>query len=92
MSENKELVCHSVSTPLFLSTSWLYKTNNYPDRSEYTYSRNEGPNFAQLENAISTLYDSKYTVLFPSGLSAISCVFNSFYDKNKKILITSDKM
>jgi cystathionine beta-lyase/cystathionine gamma-synthase len=88
MSDNN-LIYHSVTTPLFLSTSWLYKTNNYPNRSEYSYSRNEGPNFAQLENAISNLYNSKYTVLFPSGLSAISSVLNSFYNKDKKILIIS---
>lgn len=79
METHAEFLSHSVSPPIFLSSTWQKRTGQHANRTQYSYSRNRNPNFSMLETAINKIYGSTETVLACSGMAAISMILNTVY-------------
>lgn len=73
-----------VTSGLFLTTSWVYGTG------DYSYSRNQGPNFTDLRHQIQELYASESTILCCSGMAAISCVLHGLLEGRQEPILLID--
>lgn len=69
------------STPIFLTTAFtmgnLEDVQNTYDKKGYTYIRTRNPNRKSLADAISYLEKGKYTLIFSSGMGAITTTYFS---------------
>lgn len=69
------------STPIFLTTAFtmgdLEDVQNTYDKKGYTYVRTRNPNRKSLADAISYLEKGKYTLIFSSGMGAITTTYFS---------------
>jgi cystathionine gamma-synthase len=66
----------AVVPPLYLSTTYA-RDENYQPLLKENYVRNGSPNLWQAEDIIAELEHGKAAVLFPSGMAAISTVFET---------------
>ena len=85
---------YSISPALFLTTSfekrWI-KGDPILERTKYSYSRTQNPNFTTLENIIKKFYNTNSCYLYPSGMSAISTLFD-LYSGDDVVFIVGDEM
>lgn len=69
------------STPIFLTTAFtmgdLQDVQDTYDKKGYTYVRTRNPNRKSLADAISYLEKGKYTLIFSSGMGAITTTYFS---------------
>ena len=66
----------AVVPPLYLSTTYA-RDENYQPLLKENYVRNGSPNLWQAEDIIAELEQGKAALLFPSGMAAISTVFET---------------
>jgi cystathionine gamma-synthase len=66
----------AVVPPLYLSTTYA-RDENYQPLLKENYVRNGSPNLWQAEETIAELENGKAALLFPSGMAAISTLFET---------------
>jgi len=82
---------HAAVVPIYTSSTYLRQSPHHPDRSLLVYGRMTGPNFTEAEKLISEVYQSKSTILTPSGLNALTCTLEGLCDLfPEKITIIAD--
>jgi len=77
---------HKASTVLFPNVHAL-RTQEWKDKSGYTYGLHGTPTTFTLEERIATLEGGRYCVLAPSGLSAIALVDMAFLRQGDELLM-----
>lgn len=79
-----------VNTPVYRGSTVLFPTvDSLEERDQpYVYGRRGTPTIRALETAISELEGGEHTVLTPSGLNAISCVYLTFLKAGDHLLLT----
>ena len=77
---------YKASTVYFPSVAAM-RSREWKDKSAYTYGLHGTPTSYRLEERIATLEGGRYTVLVPSGLSAISTVGLALLQSGDEILI-----
>jgi cysteine-S-conjugate beta-lyase len=77
---------HKASTVLFPNVKAL-RTQDWKDKSGYTYGLHGTPTTFILEERIATIEGGRYCVLAPSGLSAVSLVDMAFLRHGDELLI-----
>lgn len=77
---------HKASTVIFPSVHAL-RTQEWKDKSGYTYGLHGTPTTFTLEERIAALEGGRYCVLAPSGLSAVSLVDMAFLQQGDELLI-----
>lgn len=77
---------HKASTVLFKDVHAL-RTQEWADKSGYTYGLHGTPTTFTLEERIATLEGGRYCVLAPSGLSALTLVDMSFLRHGDEVLL-----
>ena len=77
---------HKASTVLFPSVHAL-RTQEWKDKSGYTYGLHGTPTTFTLEERIATLEGGRFCVLAPSGLSAVTLVDMAFLRQGDELLI-----
>ena len=75
-TENTFSNSEPVSTPIYLSSTFKRKDDGTYS-NDFVYSRNNNPNRAIVEKSIAQLENGKYAFAFPSGMAAISTIFQS---------------
>ena len=86
----------SINIPVYKNSTLIFKNyNNFLDAKKNRfdspyYGRINTNTTKDLAKIISTLYESKFTVLTSSGLSAITLTLKTFLKKNDEILITEN--
>ncbi|MEL6717439.1 MAG: aminotransferase class I/II-fold pyridoxal phosphate-dependent enzyme, partial [Bacteroidota bacterium] len=75
-TENHLKDIRSVSTPLYLSTTF-HRNRDGTYNEGFLYTRHDNPNRKILEQSIATLENGVAAYAFASGMSAISAVFQS---------------
>lgn len=73
----------SVCEPLYLTTSF----EKEPGTHNYSYSRIHNPNADDLIKKIKRLYNTSQCILFPSGMSAISNIFELYAASDKVFIV-----
>ena len=77
---------HKASTVIFPNVHAL-RTQEWTDKSGYTYGLHGTPTTFILEERIATVEGGRYCVLAPSGLSAVSLVDMAFLRQGDELLI-----
>lgn len=77
---------HKASTVIFPNVHAL-RTQEWADKSGYTYGLHGTPTTFTLEERIATIEGGTYCVLAPSGLSAVSLVDMTFLQQGDELLI-----
>lgn len=77
---------HKASTVIFPNVHAL-RTQEWLDKSGYTYGLHGTPTTFTLEERIATLEGGRYCVLAPSGLSAVSLVDMALLQQGDELLI-----
>ena len=77
---------HKASTVIFPNVHAL-RTQEWVDKSGYTYGLHGTPTTFTLEERIATIEGGRFCVLAPSGLSAISLVDMAFLRQGEELLI-----
>jgi cystathionine beta-lyase len=77
---------HKASTVLFKDVQAL-RTQEWADKSGYTYGLHGTPTTFTLEERIATIEGGQYCVLAPSGLSALTLVDMSFLRQGDEVLL-----
>ncbi len=77
---------HKASTVIFKDVHAL-RTQEWKDKSGYTYGLHGTPTTFILEERIATLEGGRFCVLAPSGLSAVSLVDMAFLQQGDELLI-----
>lgn len=77
---------HKASTVIFPNVHAL-RTQEWTDKSGYTYGLHGTPTTFTLEERIATIEGGSYCVLAPSGLSAVSLVDMAFLQQGDELLI-----
>ena len=77
---------HKASTVLFKDVHAL-RTQEWADKSGYTYGLHGTPTTFTLEERIATLEGGRYCVLAPSGLSALTLVDMAFLRQGDEVLL-----
>jgi cystathionine beta-lyase len=77
---------HKASTVIFPNVHAL-RTQEWKDKSGYTYGLHGTPTSFTLEERIATLEGGRFCVLAPSGLSAVSLVDMAFLQQGDELLI-----
>lgn len=77
---------HKASTVIFPNVHAL-RTQQWVDKSGYTYGLHGTPTTFTLEERIATIEGGKYCVLAPSGLSALSLVDMAFLRQGDELLL-----
>ena len=77
---------HKASTVIFPNVHAL-RTQEWKDKSGYTYGLHGTPTSFTLEERIATLEGGRFCVLAPSGLSAVSVVDMAFLQQGDELLI-----
>ena len=77
---------HKASTVIFPNVQAL-RTQEWADKSGYTYGLHGTPTTFILEERIATIEGGTYCVLAPSGLSAVSLVDMAFLKQGDELLI-----
>jgi cystathionine beta-lyase len=77
---------HKASTVIFPNVHAL-RTQEWADKSGYTYGLHGTPTTFTLEERIATIEGGSYCVLAPSGLSAVSLVDMAFLQQGDELLI-----
>lgn len=77
---------HKASTVIFPNVHAL-RTQEWKDKSGYTYGLHGTPTTFTLEERIATLEGGRYCTLAPSGLSAVSLVDLAFLQQGDELLI-----
>lgn len=77
---------HKASTVLFPNVHAL-RTQEWKDKSGYTYGLHGTPTTFTLEERIATLEGGRFCVLAPSGLSAVALVDMAFLRQGDELLI-----
>ncbi|WP_310566750.1 PLP-dependent transferase [Hydrogenophaga sp.] len=77
---------HKASTVIFPNVHAL-RTQEWVDKSGYTYGLHGTPTTFTLEERIATIEGGTYCVLAPSGLSAVSLVDMAFLQQGDELLI-----
>ena len=77
---------HKASTVLFPSVHAL-RTQEWKDKSGYTYGLHGTPTTFTLEERVATLEGGRFCVLAPSGLSAVALVDMAFLRQGDELLI-----
>lgn len=77
---------HKASTVLFKDVHAL-RTQEWADKSGYTYGLHGTPTTFTLEERIATLEGGRHCVLAPSGLSALTLVDMSFLRQGDEVLL-----
>ncbi len=77
---------HKASTVIFPNVHAL-RTQEWVDKSGYTYGLHGTPTTFTLEERIATIEGGSYCVLAPSGLSAVSLVDMAFLQQGDELLI-----
>lgn len=77
---------HKASTVLFKDVHAL-RTQQWADKSGYTYGLHGTPTTFTLEERIATVEGGRFCVLAPSGLSALTLVDMSFLRQGDEVLI-----
>jgi len=77
---------HKASTVIFPNVQAL-RTQEWKDKSGYTYGLHGTPTSFTLEERIATLEGGRFCVLAPSGLSAVSLVDMAFLQQGDELLI-----
>ncbi|MFP8777846.1 PLP-dependent transferase [Hydrogenophaga sp. RWCD_12] len=77
---------HKASTVLFKDVHAL-RTQEWADKSGYTYGLHGTPTTFILEEKIATIEGGQYCVLAPSGLSALTLVDMSFLRQGDEVLL-----
>lgn len=77
---------HKASTVIFPNVHAL-RTQEWADKSGYTYGLHGTPTTFTLEERIASLEGGRYCVLAPSGLSAVSLVDMAFLKQGDELLI-----
>lgn len=77
---------HKASTVIFPNVHAL-RTQEWKDKSGYTYGLHGTPTSFTLEERIATLEGGRFCVLAPSGLSAVSLVDMAFLHQGDELLI-----
>lgn len=77
---------HKASTVFFADVQAL-RTNDWKDKSGYTYGLHGTPTSFLLEERLATLEGGRFCVLAPSGLSALTLVDMAFLRQGDELLI-----
>lgn len=77
---------HKASTVFFADVQAL-RTNDWKDKSGYTYGLHGTPTSFTLEERLATLEGGRFCVLAPSGLSALTLVDMAFLRQGEELLI-----
>lgn len=77
---------HKASSVFFADVHAL-RTNDWKDKSGYTYGLHGTPTSFTLEERLATLEGGKFCVLAPSGLSALTLVDMAFLRQGDELLI-----
>lgn len=77
---------HKASTVIFPDVQAL-RTQEWKDKSGYTYGLHGTPTTFTLEERIATLEGGRFCVLAPSGLSAVALVDMAFLQQGDELLI-----
>ena len=77
---------HKASTVIFPNVHAM-RTQEWMDKSGYTYGLHGTPTTFTLEERIATVEGGQYCVLAPSGLSAVSLVDMAFLQQGDELLI-----
>lgn len=77
---------HKASTVLFKDVHAL-RTQQWTDKSGYTYGLHGTPTTFTLEERIATIEGGQYCVLAPSGLSALTLVDMAFLRQGDEVLL-----
>ncbi len=77
---------HKASTVIFPNVHAL-RTQEWKDKSGYTYGLHGTPTSFTLEERVATLEGGRFCVLAPSGLSAVSLVDMAFLQQGDELLI-----
>ena len=77
---------HKASTVIFANVQAL-RTQEWKDKSGYTYGLHGTPTSFTLEERIATIEGGRFCVLAPSGLSAISLVDMAFLRQGDEVLL-----
>lgn len=77
---------HKASTVFFADVQAL-RTNDWKDKSGYTYGLHGTPTSFMLEERLATLEGGRFCVLAPSGLSALTLVDMAFLRQGDELLI-----
>jgi cystathionine beta-lyase len=77
---------HKASTVIFPNVRAL-RTQEWKDKSGYTYGLHGTPTTFTLEERIATVEGGRYCVLAPSGLSAVSLVDMAFLRQGDELLL-----
>ena len=77
---------HKASTVIFPNVHAL-RTQEWKDKSGYTYGLHGTPTSFTLEERIATLEGGRFCVLAPSGLSAVALVDMAFLQQGDELLI-----
>ena len=77
---------HKASTVFFPDVQAL-RTNDWKDKSGYTYGLHGTPTSFMLEERLATLEGGRFCVLAPSGLSALTLVDMAFLRQGDELLI-----
>ncbi|PKO75685.1 MAG: cystathionine beta-lyase, partial [Betaproteobacteria bacterium HGW-Betaproteobacteria-15] len=77
---------HKASTVIFPNVQAL-RTQEWKDKSGYTYGLHGTPTTFILEERIATIEGGRFCVLAPSGLSAVSLVDMAFLRQGDELLI-----
>ncbi len=77
---------HKASTVFFADVQAL-RTNDWKDKSGYTYGLHGTPTSFMLEERLATLEGGRFCVLAPSGLSALTLVDMAFLRHGDELLI-----
>jgi cystathionine beta-lyase len=77
---------HKASTVFFADVQAL-RTNDWKDKSGYTYGLHGTPTSFTLEERLATLEGGRFCVLAPSGLSALTLVDMAFLRHGDELLI-----
>lgn len=77
---------HKASTVFFADVQAL-RTNDWKDKSAYTYGLHGTPTTFTLEERLATLEGGRFCVLAPSGLSALTLVDMAFLRQGDELLI-----
>lgn len=77
---------HKASTVIFPNVKAL-RTQEWTDKSGYTYGLHGTPTTFILEERIATIEGGRFCVLAPSGLSAVSLVAMAFLRQGDELLI-----
>ncbi len=77
---------HKASTVFFADVQAL-RTNDWKDKSGYTYGLHGTPTSFTLEERLATLEGGRFCVLAPSGLSALTLVDMAFLRQGDELLI-----